>query len=125
MFEVTGHFILHDDAPHLVLTDLPVALRQMYLLEPSVTDAGDGDPGMNSPRLGDWNAHSADGVRSLKGVLYALGGLGGNGQRLALEQVERARSRPPAQGAHTVRLDDKGALLNWVITPKVLMNVRR
>lgn len=126
MFEVTGRFILHRDAPHLVLTDVPVALQQMHI---HATDAP-ADASLDTltghePRLGDWNVASADGEQPLNGVLYPLSGLGENGQRLAREQVERARSRPKEQGAHTIRFDEKGALLNWVITPKALLNNRR
>lgn len=145
MYESTGHFLLRDSAPHLVLTVIPTALRAHFDAKKealanamiavtvpvgealSVTDgvqAGAIAPDSGKTEIseiwGQWLLETAAGPVQVEGHLIPLSGLGLHGRRSAEYHARASSERVLEEGAHMIRVGAAGEVLGWAITPRAL-----
>lgn len=125
MFEATGHFILRDQVPCVILTRSPQALLNILL--PTAREGADvpDEVQAQSSRLsaeGDFDVDTLEGIKSVHGVLVPMSELGPNGQKTALEIIALTKTRTLQSSQHSINFDPLGSVSGWKLTPKACVN---
>lgn len=127
MTKLIGYFILMDETPHLIVTNVSALLQSRHTPAPppvegivnmaqapcDSSDAASAPPAPPTPQWGQWPVISGDGEQQVQGLLYPLVNLGFHGRRLALESALKNRSLPLEQAMLLVRLDPNDELIGW------------